>query len=186
MKGLLVAMGVFVAVSLSGGTCFAQQVDLSKLDMVAIKSVRVLKKENLVAQVTVVLKSNSEHKLRLKNADLKVIIDDKKNEKSKKPTLILGDAKIENLEIESAKDPQTPCIKDHEVNVDMGPAADQATQQRLVDLVNLMCDPSREISLTLKGRTTAGVAHPRGWVDKDNYSFELKWLPTIQREILLQ
>ncbi len=186
MKRLILLIALAVAVLLSGQSTFAQQDELAKLDMYAIKSIRVEKKDHVMATVTVVFKNQSGHKLRLRNGDLKVIIDEKKQDQKKKTSLILGDAKIEDFTIDSAKDPENPCVKELDVNVDMGPTNDEKTFQRLIDLVNLMCDPSREITLTLKGKTTVGVAHPRGWVDKHSYSFDLKWTPTIQREILLK
>jgi hypothetical protein len=186
MKRLCFAIGIVIAMSWIGQTTFAEGIDLANLDMVSIKSISIEKKDRLIALVTLVMKNSSGLKLRLKNADLKVIIEEQKGDQDKKSTVHLGDAKVDSFEIDSAKDPQTPTLKNFPVNVDLGPITEEKTMQRLIDLTNMVCDPSRQISIVLKGKTVAGVANPRGWVDRENYSFELKWHPSIQREILLQ
>jgi len=180
-----------VALALAHHLALAQaDVDkLGKVSLAAVNWLQVITTNDLyVAHVEITFQNHNTNALKLRHGNFQTRIGPES-----KP-VEAGQASLPELEIPGAKigkgraaPPITAGTVAKRIEVILGPKNDQ-TVEKIVRLLNVIGDTTRDVVMGLKGTTEVGIQVADGWVFKqgDAYEVELKFKPSIKREVLFK
>jgi hypothetical protein len=157
--------------------CLAQGSELRKVDIVAIKRMHLRGTDaEFLANVVVIIKNDGDINLKLRNMKFDVSFGQEGN------SVPFGKANVEEIIIPKGTE-GNPGKVELNLNVKVGPKND-STVNRLVSLFNMMANPETAPSMLLSGTAEVGTETERGWIYQSNVKAELKFKPSLQREVL--
>jgi hypothetical protein len=156
------------------------QADLSKLDIVAIKSINITSSgTNYMAEIVALVSNKGDQNLKLKDVNFNVKFQGQDN------VLDFGNAKVDELVVPKASDPQNPTTVDLKLKVKVGPKT-ESTVSRLVDMFNMVGNPAISPVMLLDGTAEVGREVEKGWIYQSGIRAELKFHPSVQRQVLFK
>ena len=181
--------------ALTPRTTLAQS-DIEKIGQIKMVSINKLQivanNDEYLANITVTFINNSTNAIKLKDGRFDTSLA------STNSQIDAGPAVLSELVIPAARPgagggffghgtAATPGLVEQVISVDLG-ARNPETMEKIIKLVNLMGDTSADMNMNLKGTTQIGVQINDGWVFRgnDSYTVELKFVPTVKREVLFR
>jgi hypothetical protein len=180
----MTTLATVLAVSLCFGVQTSMaQADLGAVSLTAIKSMHIDSEAGrYFADVLVLIQNKSDKTIRLK--DYVFDVDFKQGEE----ITPFGTAPLEEAVINGATgegEGSTPGQYEATLRIDIGPKGSD-TMDRLLQLFNVIGDPSNTLNLILEGTGEVGTRLPNGWASQTGIKLELEFVPTIQREVLFK
>jgi hypothetical protein len=171
---------------------------LSKVDVLAIKKAQVVETTNsYFIDLDLLLQNKNTDAVKLRNGDFATTL-----ETVEKPKEVKGKAKEEQEDPKEIRIPVGRAAVDEiempgsatnagktnkTVRVLVGDKTDD-TRHTVLQLMNVLGDPTAPMTLALQGAAEVGLKLPRGWVFEHGKSYEvdLRFVPAFAREALLQ
>jgi len=96
-----------------------------------------------------------------------------------------GKAKVTSMDI-GAGTALAPVTFDIKLDFLVGKAESMSTTQRLVEIVNIFGDPGSKYTINLVGEGEIGIKMANGWIYQKNMAVEYGYVPSLQREVLVE
>jgi len=174
-------MAALVAfVGLNAGLAFAAADVVDKLSIQKIIKMKIERTEDGIynLKVLVCLSNKGKNTVRIRDAEVGVRLEGG-GEKIK-----VGTTRFPEVELARADPDGVPSTKDVEFTVELGGSSEE-TVGRMIALFNMICNPKNSPAMLLGGKGVVGIKVERGWVYQDGVSVDLKFVPSIQREVLV-
>ena len=168
----LVAAGLLAAV-----TAFGQSIDVTKLDMRSVQSIRLIDKgKEYFSETVVVFVNGGTNDMRIRNMTVKVSL------KGEGPEVALGETTVDEETL-----PPGAEGKKVRLMLYVGPK-DEDTFSRLTKIFNLMGNPATdpELRMFIRGEGEAGQKGGRGWFYQKGIGLDLEFKPEVQRVVLFK
>jgi len=177
----MLAVIMVICLGLGIQTSTAQGPDLGALNIAAIKSIQINADESgYYSEVMVLLENSGDKALKLKNVNFDVRF------KEKDKIIPFGTAPLKEIIIPSSiKESSSKGKVDAILRVKIGPKDDK-TVGLLIQLFNIIGNPSNSLVMILEGTGEVGTKIEKGWIYHTGMKAELEFVPTIQREILFK
>ncbi|RKZ40935.1 MAG: hypothetical protein DRQ49_02365 [Gammaproteobacteria bacterium] len=163
-------------------TGYALSIDIvDKLDIKAIKSIKIKQNENnFRAEVIVQFSTSAKTALKFKNANFDLTFKDGNGKE-----IYLGNTQPAEILFPASQEGSEKFTEEMlDVNVGKNEAQ---TIARLLLMFNLIGNPDSEFEMILSGTTEIGIKAKRGWLYQGEVKIEnFIFYPTIQREVLFK
>ena len=168
----LIAAGLLAA-----ATAFGQSIDVTKLDMRSVQSIRLIDKgKEYYSETVVVFVNSSTNEMRIRNMTVKVSL------KGEGPEVPLGETVV-------SEETLPPGGEGKQVRLMLYVGLkEEETFSRLLKIFNLLGNPATdpELRMFVRGEGEAGQKGGRGWFYQKGIGLDLEFKPEMQRVVLFK